>query len=66
MEERKQGLRIYQKTSLDEFPQFWNVLNGSMSLSEQDQSSQTNWEQYEIHQAEPELLLSRELLECGR
>lgn len=38
-----------RKTSLDEFPQFWNVLKGDMSLVGTRPILQDELEQYELH-----------------
>lgn len=38
-----------RKTSLDEFPQFWNVLNGTMSLVGTRPILQDELQQYELH-----------------
>ena len=46
----KTGLgEFIRKTSLDEFPQFWNVLKGDMSLVGTRPILQDELEQYELH-----------------
>ena len=41
--------KFLRKTSLDEFPQFWNVLKGDMSLVGTRPILQDELEQYELH-----------------
>lgn len=47
---RKTGIgEFIRKTSLDEFPQFWNVLNGTMSLVGTRPILQDELQKYELH-----------------
>ena len=47
---KKTGVgKFIRKTSLDEFPQFWNVLKGDMSLVGTRPILQDELEQYELH-----------------
>lgn len=48
--QKKRGIgQFIRDTSIDEFPQFWNVLKGDMSLVGTRPPTEDEWNRYELH-----------------